>query len=237
MVATLAGVLLLPPITQDPEYHIFANRRGLLGIPNFLDVTTNLAFLAVGIAGIALCARRQRGIGARWAWLACFIGVALVSLGSGYYHLAPDNGSLVWDRLPMSIGFTALSVAVLAEYMSPRVEKYLLAPAILLGIASVIYWHYTDDLRLYIWVQAMPLLVMTAALFLSDMPRADRRLLLLAFAIYAVSKLAEFYDQEIFMVTANVISGHSLKHLFAAAALFVVYRILRHRTSATQLST
>ncbi len=130
--------MLLPPIAQDPAYHDFADRRGLLGIHNFLDVTTNLVFLAVGIAGVVLCAWRK-GIGARWAWLACFFGVALVCFGSGYYHLNPNDDTFVWDRLPMSIGFMALSVAVLAEHMNPRLEKYLLAPAVIFGIASVIY--------------------------------------------------------------------------------------------------
>ena len=80
LIAALGGVMLLAPIAQDPMYHAFADRRGLLGISNFLNVVTNLAFLAVGIAGISLCARGRRGLGARWAWMACFTGVALVSL-------------------------------------------------------------------------------------------------------------------------------------------------------------
>ena len=137
MIAALIAVMALPPITQDPSYHDFADRRGFLDIPNFLDVTTNLAFLAVGIAGIGWCANGRGAVGARWLWMACFIGVALVSAGSGYYHLAPDNSTLVWDRVPMSIGFMGLLVAVLAEHINLRLERMLLVPAILLGIASV----------------------------------------------------------------------------------------------------
>ena len=230
LIAAVAAVMALPPIAQDPSYHAFADRRGLLGISSFLNVVTNLAFLAVGIAGISLCARRQHGLGARWAWMACFTGVALVSLGSGYYHLAPNNGTLMWDRLPMSVGFMGLLVAVLSEYVNPRLEKILLVPAVLLGIASVIYWHYSDDLRLYVWVQLMPLLVIPAALLFFDSPHKDRRFLLAALAIYVISKLAEYYDSTLFTATGNVISGHSLKHLLAALALLVVYGMLRHRT-------
>lgn len=229
LIAALGGVMALPPIAQDPSYHAFADRRGLLGISSFLNVATNLAFLAVGMAGIGLCARRRHGLGARWAWMACFTGVALVSLGSGYYHLAPDNVTLVWDRLPMSVGFMALSIAVLAEHVSLRLEKYLLAPAIVLGLASVITWHYTDDLRLYVWVQFMPLLVIPAALLCFDSPHKDRRFLLAALAIYVISKLAEYYDSTLFTATGNLISGHSLKHLLAALALFVVYWMLNAR--------
>ena len=151
--------MLLAPIAQDPAYHDFADRRGLLGIPGFLNIATNLAFLAVGVAGMFLCAVRKN-LGARQAWLACFTGVTLVFFGSTYYHLAPDNGTLVWDRLPMSIGFMALSVAVLGDYINPRLEKTLLAPAIVLGLASVIWWHYTGDLRPYVLVQFLPLLLL-----------------------------------------------------------------------------
>ncbi|HLD13635.1 MAG TPA: hypothetical protein VJB18_02855 [Burkholderiales bacterium] len=229
--AILLMVLSLPPIAQDPSYHDFADRRGFLGIPNFLDVTTNLAFLAVGIAGIGWCANGRGAVGARWSWMACFIGVVLVSAGSGYYHLAPDNGTLVWDRVPMSVGFMGLLVAVLAEHLNLRLEKILLTPAILLGIASVVVWHVADDLRLYAWIQFMPLLVMPAVLLLFDSPYTHRRLLLVALAIYAVAKLAEHYDRAVFAVTGEIISGHSLKHLLAALALFVVYGMLRRRTA------
>jgi hypothetical protein len=227
-VAALAAVLLLAPIAQDPAYHEFADRRGLLGIPNFLNIASNLAFLAVGIAGIALCAM-QKGLGARWAWLTCFTGVALVFFGSAYYHLAPDNGTLVWDRLPMSLGFMALSVAVLADYINPRLEKILLAPAIILGLASVIYWHYTDDLRPYVLVQFLPLLMLPALLFLFRGTRQDRGFLLAALLIYMLSKLAEHFDHALFELSGEIVSGHSLKHLLAATALFAIYWMLRRR--------
>lgn len=225
--------MLLPPIAQDPAYHDFADRRGLLGIPAFLNITTNLAFLAVGIAGILLCAIRKN-LGARRAWMVCFIAVSLVSQGSGFYHFAPDNGTLVWDRLPMSIGFMALSVAVLADYVNPRLEKILLLPAVALGLASVIYWRYTDDLRLYVLVQFLPLLMIPAVLLLFGAAQKGRGYLLSALAIYMVSKLAEHYDRAIFEATGNIISGHSLKHLFAALALFIVYLMLRRRALMRQ---
>lgn len=221
--------MLLPPIAQDPAYHDFADRRGLLGISNFLNIATNLAFLAVGLAGVALCLRRRAGPGAWRAWTACFTGVALVSLGSGYYHLAPDNGTLVWDRLPMSLGFMALSVAVLVDHVNPRLEKILLAPAIVFGLASVIYWRHSDDLRAYVLVQFLPLLMIPAILILYRAPRKESGPLLAALVIYLLSKLAEHFDRALFEWTGGVISGHSLKHLLAALALFVVYRMLRRR--------
>lgn len=227
----LIAVLSLPPMAQDPAYHDFADSRAFFGIPSFLNVTTNLAFLVVGVIGVRACATGSI-TGARRAWLTCFGGVALVGLGSGYYHLAPDDGTLVWDRLPMSVGFMALLVAVLAEHMRPRLEKILLAPAVLLGAASVLVWHVAGDLRLYAWVQFMPLLVVPAVLLLFDSAYTHRRLLLVALAVYAVAKLAEHYDRAVFEVTGKIISGHSLKHLLAALALFVVHTMLRQRMAS-----
>lgn len=40
-----------------------------------------------------------------------FAGVLLTSAGSTWYHLAPTNDSLVWDRLPMTLGFMGLFAA------------------------------------------------------------------------------------------------------------------------------
>ena len=230
MIAALIAVMALPPIAQDPSYHDFADRRTFFDIPNFLDVTTNLAFLAVGIAGIGWCANGRGAVGrAGHGWPAS--SARRWCAGSGYYHLAPDNSTLVWDRVPMSIGFMGLLVAVLAEHINLRLERILLVPAILFGIASVMVWHVTDDLRLYAWVQFMPLLVIPAMLLLFDSPYTHRGLLLVALAIYAVAKLAEHYDRAVFTATGQIISGHSLKHLLAALALFVVYGMLRRRTA------
>ena len=228
LTVALLAVFLLPPIAQDPAYHLFADRRGLFGVPHFFNITTNIGFFAVGIAGIILCAT-EKNLGARWAWMTCFTGITLVCFGSAYYHLAPDNSTLVWDRLPMSIGFMALSVALLADYVNPRLEKFLLAPAIVLGITSVLYWHYTDDLRLYVLVQFLPLLMIPVILLLFNSPSKDRGYLLAALVLYMLSKLAEHYDYAVFSLTGYIISGHSLKHLLAATALLAVYLMLRRR--------
>lgn len=228
--AALMVVLSLPPIPQDPAYHDFADNRAFFSVPAFLNVVTNLAFLIVGIVGVRAGATGAVA-GARRAWFICFGGVALVGLGSSYYHLAPDNGTLVWDRLPMSVGFMALPVAVLAEHINRRFERILLVPAILLGIASVVVWRVADDLRLYVWVQFVPLLLIPAVLLLFDNPYTHGRLLLVALAVYAFAKLAEHYDWMVFEATGKIISGHSLKHLLAAFALFVVYTMLRRRTA------
>ena len=105
VVVGLAVPLALDPIPQNPAYHVFADRRPLAGIPNFNDVVSNAGFAAVGVLGILVVAgRRRREIFAHgsdpWPYIVFFVGVALVSLGSAYYHWAPSNDRLLWDRLP-----------------------------------------------------------------------------------------------------------------------------------------
>jgi hypothetical protein len=53
------------------------------------------------------------------------------------------------------------------------------------------------------------------------------------FAAYVAAKLFEWLDNEI-LALGNLVSGHTLKHLAAAAAGFVVCRMLMLRTPITQ---
>lgn len=41
--------------------------------------------------------------GELWGWTCFYIGVAAVGFGSAYYHLQPNDSTLVWDRLPVSL--------------------------------------------------------------------------------------------------------------------------------------
>ena len=227
--ALLALAFAVEPIPQDLAYHRFADARMLFGIPNFQNVSSNAAFLVVGVAGMVVCAR-MAGEGAKVAWGILFFGGALVSAGSAYYHWAPNNASLVWDRLPMTVGFMGLFVALLAEHISAKLERLLLAPALALGAFSVAWWHYTDDLRLYAWVQFMPLAVIALLVAMFRARYTHRRYLVYGLACYLLAKVAEALDRPIYEYTQHALSGHSLKHLLAALALFFVYLMLRKRT-------
>ena len=230
--AMLALFLSRAPIAQDLAYHNFADRRTFCGIPNMLDVSSNLAFLIVGVAGV-LFWKARRADGLAVSWLVLFAGTALVFLGSGYYHWAPRNATLLWDRLPMTIAFMGLFVALISEHAGPRLERYLLVPAVAVGIASAVWWHYTDDLRWYIWVQFTPLVCIPFVLAVFPARYTHRADFLYALGLYVLAKLAELWDREIYALTGNLFSGHTLKHLLAAGGVLMILVMLKRRTPIT----
>jgi preprotein translocase subunit SecG len=222
---SLIGILLLQPIHQDQAYHQFADTRSVFGIPNFANVSSNIPFFFVGCLGLYHSIRRSN-LSNRLEWSIAFAGIALVGPGSACYHWAPADGSLVWDRLPMAIGFMAVLSAVLAETGGDRLGRATLVPALTFGLISVAYWHYTSDLRLYVWVQFMPLLVIAASLALFQTRHSHTRLLTAALLLYIAAKAAEIGDAQIYTASGFVVSGHTLKHLLAAAACYCLDRRL-----------
>lgn len=228
LLAPLAGLMACGEITQNPAYHDFADRRLLLGVPNLFDVASNIPFLIIGALGVALCAvRRRPPLAVSWATL--FIGATLVCFGSAYYHWAPTNATLVWDRLPMTLAFMGLFVALVAEHIGEGLERFMLAPALAAGVLSVLWWRWTGDLRFYVWVQFAPLVCIPLVLAMFPGRYTHRRYVLYGTGLYVLAKLAEVWDREIFLLTAHVVSGHTLKHLLAAGTLLVVLVMLWRR--------
>ena len=244
--AVVVVAMALPPLPQPPEYHQFADQRALLGIPNFFNVSSNVAFLLVGAAGVAVLLRNRTQHASRppldppvrWSYLVLFAAVALTCVGSAYYHLAPDNSRLTWDRLPMSVGFMALLAAMISERIQPRAGMALLGPLVLVGIASVMYWHWGEtagagNLWPYVAVQSFAIIAVLLIIFLFP-PRYSRGTdFLVAVVLYALAKGAEVYDHEIF-AAGQIVGGHALKHLFVALAIFWILRMIWKRGPAAE---
>ena len=224
---SLGALLAVDPIAQDTRYHDFADQRRLLGVANLWNVISNLPFLFVGLAGLRFCTQ-QRQLAPR-SWQAFFAGAALVSIGSSIYHLAPDNQTLVWDRLPMTLAFMGLLVALLTEFVDSRSERRFLLAALLLGTISVMYWAATDDLRFYGWVQGAPLLAIVVIFALNKSAYSHADWYLVGLILYLLAKAAEAGDEVIFAWSGEQLSGHSLKHLLAAGALGWILRMLKRR--------
>jgi len=139
-----ARVVVKRRIPQAPGYHDFADRRSFLGVANFWDVISNVPFLVVGIWGlfVVMSNKFQASPFARsesWPYIVFFLGLALTFLGSSYYHLQPTNFRLMWDRLPMTLGFMGILCGTIAERISLSAGIRLLPPLVLLGLSSVGY--------------------------------------------------------------------------------------------------
>lgn len=221
----LVLAIFLPPIPQDLAYHDFADKRPLFGIPNFGDVAGNAAFLLSGLAGLFLTWRHKPENLA--LWLTFFLGVFLTGFGSAFYHLAPDSPRLVWDRLPMTIAFMSLFPLLVAERVDGRAGRLLFPILLAAGVASVFYWDLTDDLRPYALVQFLPLPVMLLIVYLFPARHKATKYLLYTLGWYVAAKVLEYFDDAIFTATAQIVSGHTLKHIAAAIGTAWMIRYMR----------
>jgi len=220
-------ILLQEPIAQSIDYHAFKDNRTFIFVPNFLNVISNLAFVVVGVIGLYnLLVSKNVVIVEKFkaGYIVLFLGLLLIGFGSGYYHLWPNNETLVWDRLPMTLSFMALVAIIITEYISINTGKQLLYPLLMLGGGSVAYWNYTEsidagDLRFYILIQFIPLVIIPLILlvFKPVFSHGNRYWWLLL--AYVLAKFLEHFDAVIFE-TLSIVSGHTLKHLLAAFGMF-----------------
>lgn len=232
---------MIDPIRQDQNFHRFADDRPFLGVENSADTLSSFALLTVGILGLLFLRRESTSRGPMqfmepdemlpyWAF---FGAVAMTGFGSAYYHLAPDDARLVWDRLPMAVAFMSLLAAVIAERTSVRMGVRLLIPFIALGVGSVLYWPASallghEDLRPYLAVQFGSLAAVLALCMLFPPRYAKGIPLPVAAAVYGIAKVFELCDHQIYEL-GHCVSGHTLKHVTAAAAVYLLVWSLRHR--------
>jgi hypothetical protein len=232
----IVGVFLLPPIAQDPSFHNFADARTIFTVPNFYNVISNLPFLVLGAVGLVAFFKNNKLSLSSLAILTLFIGVVSIGLGSAYYHLNPTNATLVWDRVPMTITFMSFFAIIISNCINERWGSIFLLPLLVVGVMSVLNWYFGElngqgDLRLYALVQFFPMIAIPLIIFLYPTPRVLRVQVVGTIVLYAIAKFFEEKDGGIFNA-GNIVSGHTIKHLFAAAAVFLILRIVSRQTAS-----
>jgi hypothetical protein len=237
------ALLLHGPVMQPPHYHDFADSRVAFGLHNAADVLSNAGFALVGLWGLLRLWPQQRhpALAASWPGYRLFLwALILTAAGSGFYHFAPDNARLVWDRLPIALACAGLLAAVRAETAPQGNRPHVLPLLALAAVLSVAWWHFGEangggDLRPYLLIQGLPLLLIPLWQWIYRAPRADRQAFGLAIILYVAAKAAELLDHEL-LATLGWMSGHTLKHLLAAAAAAVIVKRLAGRTHAVVTS-
>lgn len=227
MLACAILIFFLPPILQDPAYHAFADHRTIFGIANFMDVVSNIPFLLVGLYGMYVIARGIKVLDREETiiWLVFSVGMFFIGVGSTYYHLNPTDNTLIWDRLPMTLAFMSLFSFVIMDRFSLFYGRMLYPVLMLGGALSIGFWVFRGDLRPYVLVQFMPMLIIPLACWLLPGHFDKTKFIYKALIWYALSKAYEYFDVQVYDFTHHVISGHSIKHFCAAmgALALVVY--------------
>jgi hypothetical protein len=208
LAAIIGTFCALSAYPQDPCYHRFADKRAFLSIPNFWNVLSNVPFLVIGV----MLWKRKRVFA---------LGLIVTAFGSGFYHWIPNDSTLFLDRVGIVVTAMAL-VSLLVEEYAGGYARISLIVSEAIGVGSLIIWYATGDLRLYGVVQFFPGLLIIALPLVFRPTNQGHGVLTLVLVFYAIAKLCETYDAEIYR-QLYVVSGHTLKHIAAAASTAAVW--------------
>ena len=227
--ALLALALFGPMLPASAHQHTLADQRALWGIPCALDVLSNLPFAIAGLWGLVALRRVAPGMldaPSRALTNLFFAGLVCTAAGSALYHWQPQDAGLLWDRLGMVLPFAGLLGLAGASRVSARAGAAAAGTVLLAGPLAVLWWSHSGNLLPWAVVQLGGMLVVLA---LACLPRRDGALALhlgAVMALYALAKLFEAADHAVFEATGQAVSGHSLKHVLAAAAAWPVLAAL-----------
>ncbi len=221
----LAIALWGPSLEQPGHYHAFADRRELFGIPNIVDVLSNLAFAGFGVLGLWRIWRIPRCMPSiaqlRLARLFLF-GLVATALFSSWYHLQPDDAGLAIDRFGMTIAFAGLLGLAAGTRISDRAGQWIALAVLACGASSIWTWSATGNVLPWATLQFGG---MALILGLGCLPARSNALpvsWVAVIVLYASAKVLETADVQVYHLTGQWISGHTLKHVVASFAALPV---------------
>ena len=229
LLAMMLGLIIHGPIAQLEDYHSFADQVMRFGIINCGDVLSNACFALLAVWGLLyLCPKRQQ---LNLGFTLFVIAIFLTAIGSAYYHWMPNDARLVWDRMPIALACAGLLAGVWQDF-SPQKNQWPLVIAVsIYSIVGVVYWYYSGDLRLYLGLQILPLVLIPVWQW--HAPKPARLAFASAIVLYVLAKIAELADEQIYALL-GLISGHTLKHLLSTLAAGVIIHYLVQRTRANR---
>ncbi len=213
--------------------HPFVDARVLWGIPNALDVLSNLPFIGMGLWGFyALWRAPLVATATRQAATVFFTGLLLTCLSSSFYHWGPDAWGLAVDRAGMAVAFAGVLGLACAERVSHRAAPWVWGSVLAGGMLAIMLNFAAGAVAPWAVVQFGGMgVVLWAAVQRAPSGTSGGSLGIcwtVLIAIYVVAKLLELGDEAVFHATQEFISGHSLKHIAASLAALPVIHSLRH---------
>jgi hypothetical protein len=245
--AALLVIAFVGPALPPPEAGAapFADRRSWHGLPNAMDVLSNLPFAALGVWGLrwlhwhdqahehvqdavplhhAVAQPPVNLLDCAWMF---FAGLVITAAGSAFYHLQPDALRLAADRAGMTVAFAGLIGCAVCERVSARAGWPAAWFVLGAGLLAVAVCQETGNVMPWALVQfGGMLLVLVLALTRPAQGAIGLRLGWVIF-FYALAKLFELSDRAIYEATHHLLAGHSLKHLTAALAALPVLHALQ----------
>ncbi len=246
VLVVLAAQPLLPHLPQSQDYHHFSDTRALLGVSNALDTLSNIPFIIGGIAGIVLIwiGRLPTPTSAQGAMsLLTFAGLIATGIGSAWYHMQapPNDAGLAVDRYGMVIAFAGILGLAAADKVSERAGWWMGWTVLVAGPFSVWWWTQTGTIAPYAVLQFGGMALLVLILFWRDEPGVAANAAAwhgagqlpassastgpnwgMLIGVYALAKVFEAADAQIWELTLHTLSGHSLKHVAAACVAIAV---------------
>ncbi|HET9701361.1 MAG TPA: hypothetical protein VFP70_10615 [Burkholderiales bacterium] len=240
LTAGAAAAMLSLRMVQPEDYHRFADTRPWLGVPNFLNVVSNLPFMLVGAAALwNLRGSALQGRPAGWIWRVFFLGMALTGAGSAWYHWAPDHHGLFWDRLGMSVGFAAFAAGVCADRFGAAIGTRVFVLAVLAMAGGALWWRASfgsaENVAPYLFAMYGGAVISLYVVLAFPSRQGSGHHAFIALAFFAVAMLFDAWLDGPLLTAGGLLSGHSFKHLLGAlAAGWVWWFMLRPGRIADQ---
>jgi hypothetical protein len=226
IVTFLAIAFFGPEVLQPVHQHDFADQRFLGYFPNAADVLSNWAFALWGFAGLATLQRVKLNRTSLGLSALFFAGLIVTAFASGWYHLELNNAGLAIDRLGMTVAFAGLLGLAAADRVSLRAGILLSLLVLVLGPISVWVWSRSGNVLPWLVLQFGGMALVLWLATRQPMPGALVVRWDAVILIYAAAKILELADHDVYDITSQLISGHSLKHIVASFAAWPVIAAL-----------
>lgn len=213
--------------------HPFVDARALWGVPNALDVLSNVPLGLAGILGLLALRGHPLPKPTRHAVAVFFWGLVGAGIGSTWYHWAPDAAGLMLDRLGMAVTFAGAVALALSERVGHHAARIALPVMLACAAASAVLAFTPGNVLPWGVVQFGGMALIAWAALQTPLNNALGVSLGALIGLYALAKLCELNDETLFHLSGDWVSGHTLKHLVAALAACPVMATLMRQNAQT----